>query len=1245
MATAELPRPGVEVIQEFRAASPTILRPTLVPFVCGPAKEIVEVTNADGTLNSQAKLGTAYEQLPRVISQTSFPSPRNNIAEVDVEEASIKTFFQFGGSLRQLERDPGESFLTSFNYATRAAIRSNYFVTGTGLALNGKILVLAIDVTARLNTTKDVTVTFSSSGGNLTPTQIVDQINDAVGDDVASQIVIGSNSRIQIASNKYGAASSVTVRPGGSANTVLGFADAAVEYRIEASGFRAQDQSNNTTLSPWVEWTKGSYQTDGTHQNSLPTYDDTIPTAAVGFGFLDSAGTFSAAYVQGSVTFTSGGLDLKVGDEFVADGAQPNSSAVIMKVEAARFKLGVVNTKLSVFDDDGDLVSAVYDASNVSTLFAGTPFAPRYAWFMAKNLTGNAAATAAALTGATEGTAATPATITAGSTPTGGGPYALAGLTLIFDVTVDGEVLDTQTFTFTGGPFADLNAIIAAIGTNVDGIFAHVDTVSGTKVAFSTDLTGATQAITLKGTSTALSALGFTPAVDVSDTGSDVTFADVPAVLLGGTQTFAFSATNGETLIVQVSTDGGSTWPTTRTYTFTTGTLSFANIGALVTELNTATRWAGAVLPTEFAFTASGDKVKITSTGTGSLIGLRIGSSSTAIGATAGTDLLFTSLQSDIGEENLSGQTLKFKLNSRPHTYSVLFTSDSLVDAVDTINEAVGWPVASIGGSADKQLVLTSTLKGYASKVEVIDDGTSAKANASLGFGSGNRTASGTGRPNPDFSVDVSGNVVLGAEILRSQLTGDPFDPGDADIYVQYTGLRKDVSPLAADPGMLRISDVTTLNTVLSPINSDNPLGLGMFFMLLNAPGLECAGLGVDAATTAAPEGTLEAYTRVANFLESEEVYAIAPLTHDVLVHQMFKTHVEFMSGPEQKGERILFVNALAPVRAVDDVVASGLSAESTATQNQLVLDVNPTPGLTDRGLDPLNLTYDDQVFIEITISGTLRRYLVSSVNGTLAVVDPVFAADENEDDFFSVTTLSEEVVNADWSMKVRGDKLLIAGSTLPDKEAIADTVAAQSNAYLTRRMYNVFPDKVLASISGTEEVLPGYYACAGIVGAVARFPPQQGFTNLPMTGYTGVQGSNDTYSTKQLNKMAGGGTYILVQEGEGAAVTCRHQLSTDVTSIERRELSITKVVDYVAKFLRTALRNFIGTFNITQPFLDTLSTVIQAMLGFLVENGIILGGDLNNLIQSKDSPDTVLVDVTLDVPYPCNYIRLTLVI
>jgi len=1366
---AELPRPGVEIIQEFTAASPTIVRPTLVPFVCGAAKEIVEVTTADGLLNADAKQGV-YEQLPRVISQSSFPSPRGNIAEVNVEEETIKVFFQFGGSLKQLERDPGESFLVAFNNATRPVIRSSPFTTATGLALNGKILILAMDVTARLNATQDVTVTFAGTG-NLTPAQIIAQINDAVGEDVASEVVLGSKSRIQIASLMWGAAASVTVRAGGSANTVFGFTDPAVETRVEGSGFRAQDLNNNTTLSPWIEWSKGSYQLDGVAQGSLPSYSDEpgSPTTVVAPGFISEDGTFAATFSASGTTFIgTGSLDLEVGDEFYVDGVLPNSAAAIMKVESTRFKLGIINTKLSVFDDEGRVVSAVYDQSSVNTLYASAPFAPRNAWFMAHNLTGNEAATAAILTGTTEGKAAETATLEAPNVATYGaillgtdqsfpftaveaetfvvsystadpeswtaktltwtagtkGPHAdiaalvaalntgsiwnggtlptqfvisasgnkvkivsaasgplaklkittstgigtdpdtelgftlnqsgvgglpLAGLTLEVDVTIDGVEQDTYVYTFTGGPFADVAAVVTAIGTNIPGVFAHTN-LGGTKLALSTVKTGATQALTLKGTSTALAALGWVAATTYSDEGIDVEFVDIAASLLGTTQEFlpdGFTAVEGETFAVSYSTADPESW-TTKTLIWTAGTIGpHANITALVAALNTGSIWVGG-LPTAFAITASGNKIKITSTATGSLAKLKI-AASTGIGTDPDTELGFTLNQTDTGEENLNGQTLKFQLNERPKTYSVLFTSDSLVEAVAAVNEAVGWPVASIAGDSDNQLAITSTLLGYASKVVIVSDTTSEKAIAALGFGGGNDEADGDGRPNPDFSVDVSGNVVLGGEILRSVVTGAPFDPGTSDIYLQYRGLRKDVSPLATRPGLLRISNVTDLQAVLSPIRSDNPLALGMFFQIINAPGIESTGLGVDEISAAEPYGTPLAFTRVSSFLEAEEVYAISLLTHSETVASIFKTHIELMSGPEQKGERILFFNPLVPDRAVNDVVASGLSGNTTATDNQFLMDVNPTGELVSRGLDPALLTYEDMVTLEltVTVSGVseVRRYSVSSVSATLATLNTTFASDENTDDFHTVTPLTETLVNADWSLYVRGEALLISGSTLPDKNKIAETVAAKAAAYKQRRMYYVFPDKAKATLGGTEELIEGFYVCPAIGGMIAHFPPQQGFTNLPVTGFTGISGSNDTFSAKQLNVMAAGGTYIMVQDAQGAPIISRHQLSTNLTSIETRELSITKVVDFVAKFLRTGLRNFIGTFNITQPFLDTLSTVIQGMLGFLVESGVILGGDLNNLIQSKDAPDTVLVDVTLDVPYPCNYIRLTLVI
>jgi hypothetical protein len=147
------------------------------------------------------------------------------------------------------------------------------------------------------------------------------------------------------------------------------------------------------------------------------------------------------------------------------------------------------------------------------------------------------------------------------------------------------------------------------------------------------------------------------------------------------------------------------------------------------------------------------------------------------------------------------------------------------------------------------------------------------------------------------------------------------------------------------------------------------------------------------------------------------------------------------------------------------------------------------------------------------------------------------------------------------------------------------------------------------------------------------------------MTGYTRVIGSQDRFNDRQLNLMAGGGAYILVQDAIGAPVIARQSLTTDLTSIETRTDSITKVVDFTAKMLRRSLKNFIGRFNISQGFLDSLGSVINGVGGFLVESGVLIGFTLNNIIQDEDAPDTVIVDVTLDVPYPCNFIRLTLVV
>ena len=144
----ELPRPGVEVIQTFKSASPSFVRPTLVPCAVGPAFEVINVLLTDGTLNAKAKYG-AYAQFGSAITESSFPDPRNNIDELNILEETIRPFMMAGGTLSELPMDPGAAFLATSHGSSKAALTSEIFATT--LAIQGKVLVLAIDQPARLS--------------------------------------------------------------------------------------------------------------------------------------------------------------------------------------------------------------------------------------------------------------------------------------------------------------------------------------------------------------------------------------------------------------------------------------------------------------------------------------------------------------------------------------------------------------------------------------------------------------------------------------------------------------------------------------------------------------------------------------------------------------------------------------------------------------------------------------------------------------------------------------------------------------------------------------------------------------------------------------------------------------------------------------------------------------------------------------------------------------------------------------
>ena len=494
-------------------------------------------------------------------------------------------------------------------------------------------------------------------------------------------------------------------------------------------------------------------------------------------------------------------------------------------------------------------------------------------------------------------------------------------------------------------------------------------------------------------------------------------------------------------------------------------------------------------------------------------------------------------------------------------------------------------------------------------------------------------------RPSSELVVDVdSGTVTVQAEYFRDT-TGSPTDSRGVSLYLAYTALRQDVSGAGEDFTILRSGSLTSLEAQLSPIDTQNPLGLGMFFAQLNAPGIEILGLGVDEDSVTEPDGTLDGWIRAYEYLESKDVYAISQLSHSLDVAMAGAAHVTAMSDPENGLERVLFFNPTRPTRNSNTLVASGALANAVAATSVIDTGIPNLPALlAAAGLDAGPYTIDDGLFIEL--EQDTNKYLILSVAGPQVTVS-VGAIAGNSDAFYfddAGPAFAAAIVDRPFSVAVRG--AAIANLT-EEATAYADI----ARGFLNRRVIVQAPDKLKATIDGLETLIEGYYGGAATAGLTAGAPPQSPFTNVGLTGLSGVQGSNDRYSELQLKIMDGGGLWTLVHETDGGPVTTRHQLTSDMSSIEVREYSIVKAIDFTAKFIRQALRNFIGRFNITAGVQNSVNSVLDGIGKFLTEQGALASFTINRLVQDPDQPDRLLIDVTIGVRYPLNEIRVTLII
>lgn len=395
----------------------------------------------------------------------------------------------------------------------------------------------------------------------------------------------------------------------------------------------------------------------------------------------------------------------------------------------------------------------------------------------------------------------------------------------------------------------------------------------------------------------------------------------------------------------------------------------------------------------------------------------------------------------------------------------------------------------------------------------------------------------------------------------------------------------------------VELDGIDAIEQQIGKVCAENPLSLATYNALLNA-GTVIYAYGTN-------NNISTAHASAADFLSSKELYVIAPLTQSTTDESTWNSHVNTYSSATNKKERIFIFSRGAHASLTDSTskstVASDLAAQAYERSNRRAVWVFPPVCYIQerKHISQLKPSYVQKMLVPQASSDTF------SPSGLQARLVSTITLSDNVTKYYADSEITEAMWSGIWG----------------------DSNSSGDLNYITVK----YP-------------VPGYHLAAAVAGQIAGQPPQTPFTNLDIAGnIVEVKYSSDWFGETQLDTIAGGGNYIFHQKLRTSPIKCRHSLTTDMSSVERRELSITKVLDYTGKTLRDAFEPYVGKYNITPDLMGKLRTVVGAIKLILQREGTVSDLILESIEQDTVNPDTILISVLVKPFYPANYIKITL--
>jgi hypothetical protein len=444
-----------------------------------------------------------------------------------------------------------------------------------------------------------------------------------------------------------------------------------------------------------------------------------------------------------------------------------------------------------------------------------------------------------------------------------------------------------------------------------------------------------------------------------------------------------------------------------------------------------------------------------------------------------------------------------------------------------------------------------------------------------------------------------------------------------AKIYVEHRDLLQD-NVVSIDS----VRDLASVTDKLGTVHPDNPLAQGVYDAVLNSQNQIVYFIGV--ATN-----DLAGYAEAIKISEkSDKVYSFVPLTFDRTIQDAVVAHVNAYSTPEVGRWRIAWLSVQDNKSSVMyDLQLSGDPYTATVTDDPSV-----------SGVQYRLVTVAGAKFIDdgIRPNDTVRLNFRLSPDGTVVYDEYIVDRVRSNSTLLLTTSLTSAITSP---VKVQ----IVRNYTKSER---AYNIAHIAGDYNNRRVRAVFPDTY--KYGGVTK--QGYFAAAGLAGLRSGVVPHQGLTNSEFLGADDLSKVVIEFSQDQLNTMAEQGVWILTQEVVGATPYVRHQLTTDTRSLNTSEDSITTNVDSISYALRAVLAPYIGRFNVNPSNLLSVRSALVNELFFRAGSTYTVRAgnqlvsftpdtDIIRLEQNAQYKDRIDVEVRLNVPYPMNYINLTLVV